>query len=120
MFHTGFHMFGVHLLPDLGVHVFQEGFDLGGYLFSFGGEVYQFITAVVAIFLPYNPSFLLEIIDQVGEACFVFRCFFGQRLLADSLFFPLTMHYLKHFKGHIDVVAFQYSLNGLAECHACP
>ena len=61
-------MFGVHLLPDLGVHVFQEGFDLGGYLFSFGGEVYQFITAVVAIFLPYNPSFLLEIIDQVGEA----------------------------------------------------
>ena len=119
MLYAGTHLPGIHLFAYLIVHTFQYELYTSGHFFPFGSEEYQFIPPVAGIFLPDNPVFLFQVVDQVGKAGLVFRCFLGQGLLADSLFFPPSVHNLQHFESHVDIILFEQPLDALAEGHPC-
>lgn len=74
MLYAGFHVAGVHLFAYQGVHVFQDGFYLIRHGYSFGGEEDEFVASVSGVFPAYDPSFFLQVVDQIGKACFILRC----------------------------------------------
>ena len=107
----------LHLCSGLGIDIVDQGFHGEGKFFALGRQENQAVSAVGGAFFPYHPVFLFQIINQIGQASLVLCCFLSQGLLADALFVPQAVHYLQHLEGHIHVVAFEYPLNGLAECH---
>lgn len=58
--------------------------------------------------------FFSRLLIRLVRQALVFRCFLGQGLLADSLFFPQAVHNLQHFESHVDIILFEQPLDALA------